>query len=117
MKGYNMGGTIVTCPYYRRERPKCGENSEGKGFMYCEMARFSFPDSKTRRNLVYKYCCRNGKAEDNTECTVKNILDIYYEEQYKQKLAPRKHRAAEIDVGDAGQARAGKAPRGNIIGR
>ena len=91
MTGYNMGGTIVTCPYYKRERPKCGENASGRGFMYCEMARFTFPDSKTRRNLVYKYCCHNGKAGDKTVCTVKQILDIYYDEKYSSEGSCDEH--------------------------
>lgn len=80
MEGYNMGGVCVTCPYYRRERPKKGSKADGHGFMYCEMARFEFPDKYARRELVYKYCCNNGTASDGTECTVKRILDIHYGE-------------------------------------
>lgn len=44
--------------------------------MYCEMARFTFPDSKTRRNLVYKYCCHNGKAGDKT-CAQSSRYSIF----------------------------------------
>lgn len=78
-EGYNVGGVGVTCPYYRRERMKKGANAGGRGFMYCEMARFEFPDKVSRRNLVYKYCCKNGCADDGSFCTVKKILDLYYE--------------------------------------
>lgn len=78
-EGYNVGGVGVTCPYYRRERMKKGEGANGQGFMYCEMARFTFPDKKARRNLVYKYCCGNGVADDGTVCTVKMILDKHYD--------------------------------------
>lgn len=83
MNGYNMGGVCVTCPYYRRERPKKGASAGETGFMYCEMARFNFPDKHSRRLLVYKYCCNNGRAEDGTVCTVKQILDIHYDSEEK----------------------------------
>lgn len=79
MAEFNMSGVGVTCPYYRREREKKGEDKSGMGYMYCEMARFSFPDKQARRNLLYKYCCKNGVSDTGEKCTVKEILDIYYE--------------------------------------
>ncbi len=75
----NMGGAGITCPYYRREKDKKGVNKSDVGYLYCEMARFDFPDKKSRRNLIYKYCCNNGESKDGSKCTVKEILDIYYE--------------------------------------
>ena len=39
---------VGICPYYLRDR--------GNGMVYCECARFRFPDKLARREIVYGFC-------------------------------------------------------------
>ena len=60
------------CPYFDRER--------GKGVVYCECARFKFPDKGSRREIVYRYCAH---PEGYKSCMLKKALDHYYERKYE----------------------------------
>ncbi len=59
------------CPYFNRER--------GGGVVYCECARFRFPDKGSRREIVYRYCAH---PEGYKSCMLKRALDHYYERKY-----------------------------------
>lgn len=60
------------CPYYIRDR--------GNGLVYCECARFRFPDKQARREIVYGYC---GHPEKYKLCPLKQMLDGFYERKYQ----------------------------------
>ena len=64
---------VGICPYYMRDR--------GHGVMYCEIARFRFPDKLARREVVYRYCAH---PEGYKACMLKNALDHYYERKYEK---------------------------------
>ena len=59
------------CPYFDRDR--------GKGVVYCECARFKFPDKGSRREIIYRYCAH---PEGYKLCMIKQALDHYYERKY-----------------------------------
>ncbi len=61
------------CPYFIRDR--------GKGVIYCECAKFHFPDRLTRREIIYRYCAHPDGYKD---CMIKQSLDHYYERKYAQ---------------------------------
>ncbi len=60
-----------TCPYLKDSR-----NAEST---ICECARFTFPDKKSRRDVLYKYC---GHPTGWQQCTFKAVLDDYYGRLY-----------------------------------
>lgn len=60
------------CPYFQRDR--------GKGVVYCECAKFKFPDKVSRREIVYRFCAH---PEGYKACMIKQALDHYYERKYK----------------------------------
>lgn len=62
---------VGICPYYIRDR--------SNGVVYCECARFRFPDKQSRREIVYRYCAH---PEGYKSCMLKNALDHYYERKY-----------------------------------
>ncbi len=62
---------VGICPYYVRDR--------GKGLIYCECARFRFPDALTRREIVYRFCAHPTGYRN---CALKVALDHYYERKY-----------------------------------
>lgn len=62
---------IGICPYFQRDR--------GKGQVYCECARFRFPDKESRREIVYRFCAHPGGYKD---CMIKQALDHHYERKY-----------------------------------
>ena len=62
------------CPYYRYEK---------EGRIYCEAGRIEAKSVLMRRELAYGYCAGNW-----AECTLKKMLDNYYERQ--EKLLERK---------------------------
>ena len=59
------------CPYFTRER--------SHGVVTCECARLKFPDRKSRREVVYRYCAH---PEGYKDCMLKQALDHYYERKY-----------------------------------
>lgn len=59
------------CPYFDRDR--------GKGVVYCECARFHFPDKRARREIVYRFCAH---PDGYKACMIKQALDHYYERKY-----------------------------------
>ncbi len=61
------------CPYYIRDR--------GKGVVYCECAKFRFPDKQARRDIVYGYCAH---PEGYKRCALKQMMDSYYERKYER---------------------------------
>ncbi len=63
----------VICPYYQRDR--------GNGRIYCECARFRFPDSASRREILYGYC---GHPTNYKLCPLKQAMDHFYERKYEQ---------------------------------
>ncbi len=60
------------CPYYIRDRGKSG--------LYCECARLRFPDTLSRREIVYRYCAHPTGYKT---CMIKQALDHYYERKYE----------------------------------
>ncbi|MBO5041442.1 MAG: hypothetical protein J6D87_00605 [Clostridia bacterium] len=59
------------CPYYLRDR--------GNGLVYCECARFRFPDKLARREIVYGYCAH---PDHYKQCPIKQTMDHFYERKY-----------------------------------
>ncbi len=59
------------CPYYMRDR--------GKGIVYCECAKFRFPDKGSRREILYRFCAH---PEGYKACMIKQALDHYYERKF-----------------------------------
>ena len=64
---------VGICPYFQRDR--------GRGLVYCECARFRFPDKEARREIVYKLCAH---PDDYKKCVLKQMLDHYYERKYRR---------------------------------
>ena len=67
------------CPYYLRDR--------GNGVIYCECAKFRFPDKLARREVVYRYCAH---PEHYKKCMLKQAMDHYYERKYSMIDADEK---------------------------
>ncbi len=63
---------VGICPYFIRDR--------GKGLVYCECARFRFPDRMARREIVYRFCAHPTGYKS---CALKQALDHYYERKYE----------------------------------
>ena len=61
------------CPYYQRDR--------GQGRVYCECARFRFPDKEARREIVYTFCAHHVGYK---MCPIKMAMDHFYERKYEQ---------------------------------
>ena len=59
------------CPYYQRDR--------GLGRVYCECARFHFPDRGAQREIVYTYCAHPSGYK---LCPIKQAMDHFYERKY-----------------------------------
>lgn len=59
------------CPYFLREK--------GRGVVYCECAKFRFPDKQSRRDIVYRFCAH---PEQYKQCPIKQAMDHYYERKY-----------------------------------
>lgn len=64
---------IGMCPYFQRER--------GAGLVYCECAKFRFPDKLARREIVYRFCAH---PENYKACVIKQTMDHFYERKYNQ---------------------------------
>lgn len=64
---------IGMCPYFQRER--------GHGLVYCECAKFRFPDKLARREIVYRFCAH---PENYKNCVIKQTMDHFYERMYNQ---------------------------------
>ena len=62
---------VGICPYYLRDR--------GNGMVYCECARFRFPDKLARREIVYGFCAH---PENYKKCALKQAMDHYYERKF-----------------------------------
>ncbi len=62
---------VGICPYFVRDR--------GKGLVYCECARFRFPDPAARREIVYRFCAHPTGYKT---CMLKQCLDNHYERKY-----------------------------------
>ena len=63
---------VGICPYYIRDR--------GKGVVYCECAKFHFPDKIARREILYGFCAH---PDGYKRCVLKQMLDHYYERKYE----------------------------------
>lgn len=61
------------CPYFIRDR--------GKGVIYCECARFHFPDKLARREIVYTYCAHPTGYK---QCVLKHAMDGFYRRKYER---------------------------------
>ena len=59
------------CPYFIRDR--------GRGVIYCECARFHFPDKLARREIVYAYCAHPSGYK---QCVLKQAMDGFYRRKY-----------------------------------
>ncbi len=66
------------CPYFVRDR--------GKGLVYCECARFRFPDAGARREIVYRFCAHPTGYK---ACAIKVCLDNYYERKFEHEKQER----------------------------
>ena len=64
---------VGLCPYYIRDR--------GKGRVYCECCRFSFPDKGARREIIYRYCAHPTGYKS---CMIKQCMDNFYERKYSE---------------------------------
>ncbi len=62
---------VGICPYFVRDR--------GKGLVYCECARFRFPDKLARREIVYRFCAHPSGYKS---CALKQCMDNYYERKF-----------------------------------
>ncbi len=62
---------VGICPYYVRDR--------GNGLVYCECARFRFPDAEARREIVYRFCAHPTGYKT---CMLKISLDHHYERKF-----------------------------------
>ena len=60
------------CPYFQRDR--------GQGLVYCECARFRFPDKEARREIVYTFCAHPVGYKT---CPLKQAMDHFYERKYE----------------------------------
>ena len=67
-RDYHVG----ICPYYMRDR--------GQGVVYCECAKFRFPDKVARREILYSYCAH---PDGYKQCVLKQMMDRYYERKYE----------------------------------
>lgn len=65
-------GCTGICPYFQRDR--------GNGVVYCECAKFRFPDKPSRREIVYRFCAH---PEGYKACAIKQAMDHYYERKYR----------------------------------
>lgn len=61
------------CPYFLRDR--------GKGVIYCECARFHFPDKLARREYVYAFCAHPSGYK---QCPIKRAMDHFYDRKYSK---------------------------------
>ena len=60
-----------TCPYV---------NEVGKEKrIVCECMKFSFPDRKAKREIIYGYCAHPTNWK---ECPFKKMMDNFYERKY-----------------------------------
>ena len=64
---------VGMCPYFQRER--------GGGLVYCECAKFRFPDKISRREIVYGFCAH---PDNYKSCAIKQTMDHFYERKYNQ---------------------------------
>lgn len=67
-QAYHVG----ICPYYQKDR--------GQGVIYCECAKFRFPDKIARREIVYGFCAH---PEGYKQCALKQMMDRFYERKYE----------------------------------
>ncbi len=67
---------VGICPYYLRNR--------GKGLVYCECARFRFPDAASCREILYRFCAHPTGYKS---CVLKIAMDNYYERKYEEHEA------------------------------
>ena len=51
----------------------------GRGVIYCECARFHFPDKLARREIVYTYCAHPSGYR---QCVLKQAMDGFYRRKY-----------------------------------
>ncbi len=70
------------CPYFIRDR--------GRGVIYCECARFHFPDRLTRREIVYTYCAH---PTGYRQCVLKQAMDGFYRRKYERTDAADREEA------------------------
>ncbi len=70
---------VGICPYYQRDR--------GNGVIYCECARFRFPDKLARREIIYGFCAH---PENYKKCAIKQAMDHFYERKYSMIDADEK---------------------------
>lgn len=61
------------CPYFIRDR--------GRGVIYCECARFHFPDKLARREILYTYCAHPTGYK---QCVLKHAMDGFYQRKYEK---------------------------------
>lgn len=66
------------CPYFIRDR--------GRGVIYCECARFHFPDKLSRREIVYTYCAHPSGYK---QCVLKQAMDGFYQRKFDKLDAAR----------------------------
>ena len=67
----------------RRSTPGGGSayfiRDRGRGVIYCECARFHFPDKLARREIVYTYCAHPSGYR---QCVLKQAMDGFYRRKY-----------------------------------
>ena len=56
--------------------------------VYCECARFRFPDKEARREIVYRFCAH---PTDYKKCVIYEVMNrYYYERKYGENGEPPK---------------------------
>ena len=67
---------VVMCPYWKKNK--------GKTELYCEGARFRFPDNAARRDILYGFCAHPDAWK---KCMIRRALDkYYYERKFKVEV-------------------------------
>lgn len=79
VKWSNRENCVGICPYYLRDR--------GNGKVYCECAKFQFPDKLARREIVYGFCAHPANYK---KCAIKQAMDHYYERKFSMIDADEK---------------------------
>lgn len=79
---------VGICPYFLRDR--------GKGMVYCECARFRFPDKLARREIVYSFCAH---PDNYKKCVLKQAMDHFYERKFTLIEAEERGQATHDEEG------------------
>lgn len=63
---------LFCCPFYVKEQ----RNKQGRVILNCEAGRIRFPDTRSRRDLIYGFCAHPKNWE---QCALARMLGGFYE--------------------------------------